>query len=192
MKECHHEPASQDLVKVGLVQEKPTFKVRGYRCRVSTTVHRFICGLFSYEKPVMTAGGLDQSYIVNADQCRQMVRDKMFRPRPAAKFALELPGETFVRDGTLGATSVEGGDETCQGITTMVDGKTISRLVEIRNYLVEVQPETFLATDTAIDATTTGETLPCRPANLGCRGGSIPLCGTATPKSAVRSHYCEK
>ena len=49
VKECHQEPASQDLVKVGLVQEKPTFKVRGYRCRVSTTVHRFICGLFSYE-----------------------------------------------------------------------------------------------------------------------------------------------
>ena len=113
----------------------------------------------------------DRNYVVSADQCRQMVRDKMLRPRPSAKFALELPGETFVRDVTLGATSVEGGDETCQGITTMVDGKTISRLVEIRNYLVEVQPENFLAMDTAIDATTTGETLPCCPADLGCRGG---------------------
>ena len=90
VKECHQEPASQDMVKVGLVQEKPTFKVRGYRCKVSMTVHRFICGLFSYEKPVMTAGGLDQSYVVSADQCRQMVHDKMFRPRPAVVFQFPL------------------------------------------------------------------------------------------------------
>ena len=171
VKECHEKPTDKDLVEVGLVQEKPTYKVRGYKCRVRMTVHRFICGLFSYEKPIMTAGGLDQNYLVDADECKQMIRDKLFRPRPTAKFTLEIPGETFVRDITLGATSVEGGDETCQGTTAVIDGKTISRLVEIRNYQVEVQPENFLATDTAIDATTTGETLPCRPADLGCRGG---------------------
>ena len=142
VKECHQQPADQDLVEVGLVQEKPTYKLRGYRCRVQMTVHRFICGAFSYEKPVLTAGGLDHSYLVDADECKQMVRDKLFRPRPTAKFTLEIPGETFVRDITLGATSVEGGDETCQGTTAVVDGKTIFRLVEIRNYLVEVQPRT--------------------------------------------------
>ena len=105
VKECHQQPADQDLVEVGLVQEKPTYKVRGYRCRVRMTVHRFICGLFSYEKPIMTAGGLDHSYLVDADECKQMIRDKLFRPRPTAKFTLEIPGETFVRDITLGATS---------------------------------------------------------------------------------------
>ena len=193
VRKCHNEPASQDLVKVGLVQEEPTFKVRGYRCRVSTTVHRFICGLFSYEKPVMTAGGLDQSYLVNIEQCRQMIRDKAFRPRPAAKYALELPGETFVRDVTLGVISVEGGDETCQGVTTMVDGKTIKRLVEICNYLVEVQSETFLATATAIDATTTRESLPCtlRPTS-DAEEGNTPMCGSRALRSAVRLPYSEK
>ena len=61
--------------------------------------------------------------------------------------------------------------DTTPDVTEMVGGKTSSRLVKVHNHLVEVQSETFPATATATDATTTGGAPPYTPADNRCRGG---------------------
>lgn len=167
---CQANPVSGAMTRVGLVQRNPTHKIKGYKCNVKMTVSRFICGAFSYEKPVMTAGGLDQSYPLSVSECKRLIKDKAFRPRPTVKFAVDIPGKTLVSDVTLGAVSLEGGDESCQGVTTMINGRTVDRVVEVRTYVVELQPETFEATAKVINALMTQETLPCAPADLGCQG----------------------
>ena len=65
---------------------------------------------------------------------------------------------------------ITGGDTACQGVSAVVNGQMIDRLVQTAEYQVTVTKEQFELTKTTATAMSTGERLKCSPTNRGCTG----------------------
>ena len=71
-----------------------------------------------------------------------------------------------------GVEYIAGGDTVCQGVSAVINGQVIDRLVQTAEYAVRVTKEQFEMTKTAVVAMSTGEQLPCAPSSRGCAGAS--------------------
>ena len=67
---------------------------------------------------------------------------------------------------------ITGGDTAYQGVSAVINGKVIDRLVQTTEYTVIVTKEQFDMTKATVVALLTGKRLPCGPDRQGCTGAS--------------------
>ena len=72
--------------------------------------------------------------------------------------------------GICGVEYITGGDTACQGMSVVINGQMIDRLVQTAKYQVMVTKEQFEITKMAVTALSTGENLQCTPTSRGCTG----------------------
>ena len=71
-----------------------------------------------------------------------------------------------------GVEYIASGDTACQGVSAVINGQMIDRLVQTAEYTVKVTKEQFEMTKAVVTALSTGERLPCAPSSRGCAGAS--------------------
>ena len=69
-----------------------------------------------------------------------------------------------------GVEYISGGDTACQGVSAVINGQVIDRLVQTAEYKVVVNKERFELTRLTATAMSTGEVLKCAPMDRGCTG----------------------
>ena len=165
--------ATSEETPVYIVQHNDIKRYRGYKCKVTINTVQFICGLWSYEKHLSTSGGT-LPYPVSGEKCEQMVSSGKFRTGDRDKFNLQIPGFSTFRVQQAGYSGVKDGDETCQGVDTVRNGKLEKRLVEYAIYTVTISPEKFVsdtqASVTSMVAASTQETITCGATSGHCSG----------------------
>ena len=160
-----------------LAQIVTRHKAAGFRCEVRRTTRSHICGAFSYEKalPYLTETTQVQ---LSANECRNLKHYGIFRDSSTGHEQQGLlgVGTWHFTAAVRGLEYVDDGDTTCQGVTAMIDGRRIDRLVQTAEYTVAVTEERFELTANTADALSTGEHLECKPDEQGCVGVQHTYC----------------
>ena len=145
---------------------------KGHRCKVTAASESHICGLWSYSKSFKSSTG-QVPVELTGDDCARMVNSRHFVEPSVHRKAhrIEIPGQTVISTFTQGAEAIsEGGDVTCQGEPTVVNGKMLQRMVTAVTFLVTVEEELFVHDSTTRQFYTdrSREQLPCSPSHGSC------------------------
>ena len=134
----------------------------------------FICGLWSYEKALRSSGGQEPFYLTGP-QCEVLVRTKNWRADTNGKttlFPIVVPGYTSVNVAELGWSGLVGGDTSCQGQSTVINGVPVDHVVEYSVYGITITDEVLKVEQSSMLAMTLRETLRC-PSTRGQCGGAL-------------------
>ena len=121
-----------------------------------TLVH--ICGLWSYEKEVPgLASNEDVHFSISS--CRSMVESKGYAPTnlPHLNIELVFPVMTVQSYVSAGAECLQNGDTTCKGVTRVIRGRVIKRLIQHAKVFITLQEEKFEMSSTSVSATFSAE-----------------------------------
>ena len=168
-----HAPAELQAVQQSMVLAQIVHRHRahGFKCMATRTTQSHICGAFSYEKALPYLTKTVELAMTTTD-CRALRFNGVFRDRDTGhkQSGLNGLGVWHFTAAVRGLEYVEGGDTACQGVTAVVDGQRIDRLVQTAEYSIVVIEETFELTRTTAMALATGERLKCPPRDRGCVG----------------------
>ena len=156
-----------------LAQAVTRHRADGFKCEATCPTHSHICGAFSYEKALPSLTSTTQLQL-SESECREIFYNGVFRDPETGHKERDLKGEGVFHfsASVRGVEYIAGGDTTCQGVSAVIDGQVIDRLVQTAEYTVRVTKEQFEMTKAAVVAMSTGERLPCTPNSRGCAGAS--------------------
>ena len=159
--------------EVLLAQAVTRHRAEGFKCEATRTTRSHICGAFSYEKALPSLTSTTQLKL-SESECRDIFYNGVFRDPETGHKEHDLKGEGVFHfsASVRGVEYIAGGDTACQGVSAVVNGQVIDRLVQSAEYTVRVTKEQFEMTKKAVVAMSTGENLPCVPSSRGCAGAS--------------------
>ena len=174
------ELAGQRSHEVLLAQAITRHKAEGFKCEATRTTRSHICGAFSYEKALPSLTSTTQLKL-SESECREIFYNGVFRDPETGHKEHEVKGEGVFHfsASVRGVEYIAGGDTACQGVSAVVNGQVIDRLVQSAEYTLRVTKERFEMTQKTVVAMSTGEELPCVPNSRGCTGASHTYSWTA-------------
>ena len=106
-----------------------------------------------------------------------MVESKRYAPTDLPHLNIELvfPGMTVQSYVSAGAEYLQNGDTTCKGVTRVIRGRVIKRLIQHAEDFITLQEEKFEMSATSVLASFSAETLSCTPSDGGCVGSQHTL-----------------
>ena len=150
--------ANQRSHDVLLAQAVTRHRADGFKCEATRTTRSHICGAFSYEKALPSLTSTTQLKL-SESECREMFYNGVFRDPENGHKERDLKGEGVFHfsASVRGVEYIAGGDTACQGVSAVINGQVIDRLVQTAEYAVRVTKEQFEMTKTAVVAMSTGE-----------------------------------
>ena len=124
------ELAGQRSREVLLAQAITRHKAEGFKCEATRTTRSHICGAFSYEKALPSLTSTTQLKL-SESECRDIFYNGVFRDPETGHKEHEVKGEgVFPFSASVrGVEYIAGGDTACQGVSAVVNGQVIDRLV---------------------------------------------------------------
>ena len=117
---------------------------KGFRCRVSVSTHKYLCGVWGHLKPADVPEIQHEIYVA-PDWCRNMVQTRIFRPPDSNDAYPVIVGKTNIFPiQARGALLIQDGKLTCQGQEMKIQGNLLKDVYESREYKVLITEETFL------------------------------------------------
>ena len=144
--------------QVVLAQVVERHQAEGFKCEAVRTTRSHICGAFSYEKALPSLTSTTQLPLTESD-CRQLFYNGVFRDPETGHKQRDLQGEGVFHfsANVQGVEYIADGDTACQGVSAVVNGQMIDRLVQTAEYQVTVTKEQFELTQKTATAVSTGE-----------------------------------
>ena len=141
-------------------------RAEGFKCKATRTTRSHICGSFSYKKALPSLTSTTQLQLSEGD-CRKMFYNGVFRDPETGHKERDVKGEGVFHfsASVRGVEYIAGGNTACQGVSAVINGQLIDRLVQTAEYTVTVTREQFEMTKAIVTALSTGERLPCAPSS---------------------------
>ena len=97
--------------------------------------------------------------------CREIFYNGVFRDPETGHKQRDLKGEgVFHFSANIqGVEYISDGDTSCQGVSAVINGQVIDRLIQTAEYKLIVTKERFELTRRTVTAMSTGELLSCPP-----------------------------
>ena len=161
----------QQVHQAVLAQVVERHRAEGFKCEATRTTRSHICGAFSYEKALPSMTSTVQLQMTES-ACRETFYNGVFRDPETGHKQRDLKGEgVFHFSANIqGVEYISDGDTSCQGVSAVVNGQVIDRLIQTAEYKLVVTKERFELTKQTVTAMSTGELLSCPPMDRGCTG----------------------
>ena len=173
-------------------------RAEGFRCKAVRTTQSYICGAFLYEKalPSLTSTSLLQ--LLESD-CRRMSYNGVFQDPETGHKEQDIKGVGMFHfsASVSGVKYISGGDTACQGVSVVINGEMINRLVQTTKYEVTVTTEQLELSTSSVTALSTGEQLQCSDTSRGCTGAryvyschhGLPIASDSGSYRKLDPHY---
>ena len=190
---CSYENEIRPEVKTYTIIQPRNHEIyKGYVCSVKRSTFRWHCGMFSHTMPV-SVPTIEIPEELSLSQCFSMARKSQWVDHTGRTRLVNIGEELVFTVNEAGAIVDDRGTVSCEGDDIRVGGETMSKVVQLSQYKVQVTKEEFIhGHDGSLEAVYAKIRLPSE-----CEVGN-KVCYTAgktfifNPKESCRYHKIQQ
>ena len=135
-----------------LIQPRTHEIYRGFVCSVRRSTFRWHCGMFSHTMPV-SVPTIDVPEDVGLTQCYTMAKRGQYVDHTGRTRLIDMDEEVVFTVNEAGAIVDNHGTVSCQGDDIRVGGETMSKVIQLSQYKIEVHKEEYIhSSDGSLEA----------------------------------------
>ena len=135
-----------------LIQPRTHEIYKGYVCSVRRSTFRWHCGMFSHTMPV-SVPTIEIPEDVGLTQCYTMAKRGQYVDHTGRTRLIDMDEEVVFTVNEAGAIVDNHGTVSCQGDDIRVGGETMSKVIQLSQYKIEVHKEEYIhSSDGSLEA----------------------------------------
>jgi len=145
---------------------------RGWSCSISYSAFTYKCGVWGHLKTA-TVPQIQHTVTVSAPWCRTLVTSRIFIPPGSTENIPIQPNRVnIIPVQTVGALELKEDKISCTGQELKIGGHLVKDILEVKEFHVTIQEETFLIKDTSVEVQSEHLSLTCKDGETACVTGS--------------------
>ena len=173
--------------RIQVIQVQSQYRLPGYKCKLSESLHVSYCGISSYTQAI-PFGYTMRPKKLTREECRRAVRDRKYKTPTGESHEVQIPGFTSFKVQVAGLETLTEGVLHCQGETMRVNGRYLKNIVAEAELHLTIEEETFEISQERVTVIRDQTQVDCALGALGCAGSLATYIWPAKPAPCSYRH----